>query len=135
MPFGKPAPKAVTTSTQPATPKTQVERKGTVDTNAVYSERGHVMRTEKTHKNLDTERVDVDFALVNTGHTVKMSIGFQTVETTCVVTLPAANDPTAIKKKFKQAWQLVEEELNGRQAWAKDVIDALNEAREAHERK
>lgn len=122
MPFGKPAP---------STKKSQVslERKGTIDTKAVYKERGVTMRTEKTHVNLDVERVEPDFALVNTGHTVKMSIEFQSVETTCIVTIPTANNPDAIKRGFKQAWQLVEEQLESRQDWAKTVIEALAEVK------
>lgn len=111
-----------------------VERRATVQTKTTISERGVVMRTQTTYENLeDFPDPGATHCIVDAGHTVGQSIEYQSVQTNVRVTIPVAVDPKAIKKAFKHAWQIVEEELDSRGRWAGDTIRALAEIKRESE--
>jgi hypothetical protein len=124
---------------QPLSPE-PVKHTALVTGKSTYSEQKTPLRTVDIQHRVVmpddiTPLAGVPHATVTAGSGTKLCIEYQTLETSCSVSVPVRDTPEAIQDGFAYAWEVVKDQLDRQADWGRDVMQALVDIKRNSERR
>jgi len=97
-------------------------------TSVVTQHKEEVAKHERTYSLAPRHfKEDDSVGIVAGGHRTIMRINYQGVDTEVTVNLPCVVSAQGVKQAYDEIWEIVEQELQSRQAWAKDVLETFQD--------
>lgn len=73
--------------------------------------------------------------VVTCGHAIKLCIEFQTLDTSCSISVPVGTDDRSIREGYQFGWAMVREELERQAEWGRDVIRTMVSVKRSTEKR